>query len=96
MLNDSQTKGKVMEKHLILGVHITDRLIHAGQIQDILTKYGHIIRTRLGLHEIASGGSPNGVLILECSGGEGDFNDLAASLKEVEGVDVQKMVFDHK
>jgi hypothetical protein len=84
-----------MEKHLILGVHITDRLIHAVEIQDILTKFGGIIRTRLGLHEVESGSSPNGVLILECTGNEAKFDDLAASLDKVEGVEIKKMVFDH-
>jgi hypothetical protein len=84
-----------MEKHLILGVHITDRLIHAGQIQEILTQFGKIIRTRLGLHDIQSGGSPNGVLLLECAGDEAAFNELAAALGKVDGVEVKKIVFDH-
>ncbi|MFI4913351.1 MAG: hypothetical protein ACIAQZ_16965 [Sedimentisphaeraceae bacterium JB056] len=84
-----------MEKHLILGVHITNRLIHAGEIQDILTKFGGIIRTRLGLHEVETGSSPNGVLLLECTGDETKFHDLAEALSGVEGVEIKKMVFDH-
>lgn len=86
-----------MEKHLILGVHITDRLIHAGEIQEILTKFGNCIKTRLGLHEVnGKGGSPNGVLLLECIADEAAFNELASSLDAVNGVEVKKIVFDHK
>lgn len=85
-----------MKKHLILGVHITDRMIHAGEIQDVLTKYGGSIRTRLGLHEIEAGGSPNGVLILECADDEATFNELAEALSDVTGVEAKKMVFDHE
>jgi hypothetical protein len=84
-----------MDKHLIMGVHITDRLIHAGEIQDILTKFGSIIKTRLGLHEVKSGGSPNGVLVLECTSDEAKFQDLATALNKVEGVEVKTMIFDH-
>ena len=86
-----------MEKHLILGVHITDRLVRAGEIQTILTKYGNCIKTRLGLHDVSgSSSSPNGVLLLECVCQESCFDELAAALGKVEGVDVKKMVFDHE
>ncbi len=85
-----------MEKHLILGVHITDRVEHAVEVQNILTKFGGCIRTRLGLHDVTSqGGSPNGVLILECIGKETVFNDLADALSKIPGLEVKKMVFDH-
>lgn len=85
-----------MEKHLIMGVHITNRTIHAGEIQDVLTKFGGCIRTRLGLHDVnGQGGSPNGVLILECVGEESKFDALAEALHKISGVEVKKMVFDH-
>jgi len=85
-----------MEKHLILGVHITDRMVHAGEVQNILTKFGSCIRTRLGLHDVtAQGGSPNGVMILECIGKESVFNDLSDALSKIAGIEVKKMVFDH-
>ena len=38
-------------KHLILGIHITERLVHALPVQQILTEFGGNIKTRLGLHE---------------------------------------------
>ena len=40
------------EKHTIVGVHLTDRLTEAVEVQSAFTCYGHQIRTRLGLHEV--------------------------------------------
>lgn len=84
------------QKHLICGVHITDRLQHAMEVQDILTGYGRYIRTRLGLHEVGEeSSSPNGVLLLEFIGEETKFQEFALKLGKIEGVEVKQMVFDH-
>jgi len=40
-------------KHTILGIHITDRLKEAVEVQKQLTACGRQIKTRLGLHEIS-------------------------------------------
>ncbi len=83
------------EKHMILGVHITDRLQHASQVQDILTEYGCNIKTRLGLHEVYNVCSPNGLLILELWGEEDRCNEMGKKLNDVVGVETQMMVFAH-
>jgi len=86
----------VREDHIILGVHITDRLHHAVQVQDVLTKYGNLIKTRLGLHELSDQfSSPNGLLILELAGDVLKCSELETVLANIEGVDVQKMLFEH-
>jgi hypothetical protein len=57
-----------MEKHIIVGVHITERVKHAGDVQKVLTDFGCQIRTRLGLHEADQNlCSPNGMILLERS-----------------------------
>lgn len=87
-----------MDKHIILGVHVTDRLEHAGQVQSALTEYGAHIKTRLGLHEVGVDGmcsGRNGLLLLEMTGDEGKVLGLVNRLSEVKGIEVQKMVFDH-
>ncbi|MBE0537538.1 MAG: hypothetical protein IH624_17880 [Phycisphaerae bacterium] len=85
-----------MKNHFILGVHITDRVHHVGQVQQLLTDYGCSIRTRLGLHETSTDFcSPNGLLILEMIGDAKTCGGLARKLAKVEGVEVQKMVFKH-
>lgn len=85
-----------LKKHIILGVHITDRIHHVESVQHLLTEYGCSIRTRLGLHEADKGFcSPNGLLLLEMTDDENTADQLVARLNTIEGVEVKKMVFDH-
>ena len=83
-------------RHIVLGIHITDRIRHAHQVQDLLTEYGCSIKTRIGLHTVSQDFcSPNGLILLELAGDEKPIFELLAKLEAVEGVDVQKMVFEH-
>ncbi|AQQ72414.1 hypothetical protein SMSP2_02798 [Limihaloglobus sulfuriphilus] len=84
------------ENHLILAVHITERLKHAVEIQNVLTKFGDVIKTRIGLHEVDGQlSSPNGVLLLECTGDEEKYSALCDALQAVTGVEIKKIVFSH-
>jgi len=83
-------------RHIVLGVHITDRIHRAHAVQDLLTEYGSSIKTRIGLHEVSEQScSPNGLLLLEMAGVEAPIFELIEKLGAVEGVDVQQMVFVH-
>ena len=85
-----------LSQHVILGVHITDRVHHVRSVQEVLTEYGCSIRTRLGLHEAEKGFcSPNGLLILEMTDDLATAQELANKLNAIEGVEVQQMVFSH-
>lgn len=84
-----------MDKHIIIGVHITNRLHEVADVQKLLSEYGANIKTRLGLHEVEKTDSPEGVLILEMYGEETVCLELADRLNEVEGVETQNIVFDH-
>ena len=85
-----------MNQHILVGVHITERAIHASDVQNVLSKYGCSIRTRLGLHEADSGVcSPNGLILLEMTDDESTVEAMTAELQAFEGVEVQQMVFDH-
>ncbi len=85
-----------LKKHVILGVHITDRIHRVDSVQHLLTEYGCTIRTRLGLHETQAGFcSPNGLILLEMTDDEKNADELAARLSALEGVEVQKMIFNH-
>lgn len=85
-----------MENHLILGVHITDRLTHVPEVQKLLSEAGCMIKTRLGLHDTSPGAcSPNGLLLLEMVGDTAECRTLGEKLNAIEGVEVQTMVFDH-
>jgi len=85
-----------MEKHIIMGVHITNRLKRAQDVQKVFTDFGCNIRTRLGLHQVQEDVcSSNGLVILELCGKDKDIAKMEKHLKTIEGIEVQKMVFKH-
>lgn len=85
-----------MDKHIVVGVHITERVKHAGEIQKIFTEFGCQIRTRLGLHEANKGVcSANGLIILDMVDDDAKVAALKEKLTAIAGVEVQSMVFDH-
>jgi len=84
-------------RHIVLGIHVTDRVHHVPGVQDLLTEYGCSIKTRIGLHTVSeSYCSPNGLILLEMAGPEKPVFELEDKLKAIEGVDVQRMVFEHE
>ncbi|MBN2584522.1 MAG: hypothetical protein JXL80_15780 [Planctomycetes bacterium] len=84
------------QSHVIVGIHVTERTRHANEIQKVLTQFGCSIKTRLGLHEAsAEFCSPNGLILLECVCGGGECDQMVTQLEAIEGLEVQKMVFDH-
>ena len=84
------------DAHIILGIHVTDRLKNAVDVQKVFTDYGCNIKTRVGLHDVdADVCSPSGVVLIEFFGRDDEASAMMAKLNEVEGVHVQKMVFDH-
>lgn len=85
-----------MQNHTIYGVHITDRVQEAVEVQRVLTAFGDVIKTRLGLHELDKGhDTPKGLLLLEMEGDQARFEQMRQHLSGIEGVDVQQMVFQH-
>ena len=78
----------------ILGVLITDRQKEAGKVQNVLTKYGCSIKTRLGLHEVSDDiCSTSGLLLLELTGDLSEMDKLENALIAIEGSQTQKMIF---
>ena len=83
-------------KHIIVGVHITDRVKHAGTIQKVFTDYGVHIKTRVGLHDIdENSSSPSGIILLELVGDVKKCSSILAKLNAIRGVEAKKMVFSH-
>ena len=83
-----------MKEIVILGLHITDRVNEVGLVQDVLTKFGCVIKTRLGLHDVdeAYSGS-DGIILLELTGDAEEFVKLENALRKINGLKVQKMSF---
>jgi len=84
----------VSDIHIILGIHIGDRLKNAVDVQKVFTEYGCNIKTRIGLHDASeSVCSPSGVVLIEFFGTEDEAEAMKHKLSAIEGVQVQKMVF---
>lgn len=82
--------------HEILGLHITERTRHASEVQQVLTRHGRIIQTRLGLHDVhGRDGSPNGLIVLHVVGPASAVAALERDLRAIAGVDVQRMTSQH-
>lgn len=79
---------------IIYGIEIGDRESDALKVQEALTKYGCIIKTRLGLHEAGNLCSSKGLIILEfINGNEAEIEKLEKELMECETVKIGKMHF---
>ena len=85
-----------MPKHMIVGIHVTDRVKHAVEVQHLLTDFGCSIRTRLGLHEATPDVcAPSGMILLEMVDDDEQCQLMLDRLADIEGVEAQKMVFEH-
>lgn len=80
----------------VIGIKITDRIKEAGLVQKTLSKYGNIISTRFGFHELSSElCSREGYMVIHLAGLPDDCEELTDRLKETEGITVKEMVFSH-
>lgn len=75
-----------------MAVTIDPRSAHAPQVQTVLTKYGCIIKTRLGLHEVSQNScSEAGLIILHIHSSLDEIKVFENDLLDVEGVKVKYM-----
>ena len=82
------------DQHIILGIHITNRVQRASDVQELFTEYGCNIKTRIGLHDVDDAVcSPSGIVLIEFFGSLEEAQAMASKLGALEGVDVQTMVF---
>ncbi|HOV60920.1 MAG TPA: hypothetical protein PK349_07620 [Candidatus Hydrogenedentes bacterium] len=82
--------------HIIYGVHVHNRGQNALKVQELLTRYGCNIKTRLGLHEVSEDFcSSAGVLLLEMTGDPAVCRELFEQLNMIDGVEAKEMVFAH-
>lgn len=71
----------------ILVVLVHTRASSAVQVQKVLTEYGCIIKTRLGIHDgVADLCSNEGLIILELAGDKKEMAALDKALSRIAGV----------
>ena len=76
----------------ILAVLISKRKDAAVNVQKILTGWGCIIKTRLGIHDgVLENCSDEGTLILELVGKEEDKSELTRKLSLLKGVTTKRV-----
>ncbi len=88
--------SKAKSDHIIMAIHVTDRVKQASLVQDILTKHGSSIKTRIGLHEASeTKASSNGLILVEFVGTLKKSEKMLAALNEVIGVEAKCITFQH-
>lgn len=76
----------------IFGIKLLNRVSNATDFQEVVSKFGCSIKTRIGLHDVSNGVcSPSGIILIEFIGK--DANDFEQALKALNDIEIQKMVF---
>lgn len=78
-----------MKGYVILGVFISQRTQSAVEVQDVLTKYGCIIKLRLGLHETDNVCAEDALVLLQLNGSKEEIKELQESLNIIDGVETK-------
>ncbi|WBW99542.1 hypothetical protein [Oceanirhabdus sp. W0125-5] len=77
----------------IMAIAINPRTKAAPTVQEILTKHGCIIKTRLGLHEVSETTcSQRGLVLLQLKQDAENIEQLKTDLTNIDGVTVNTMV----
>ncbi len=76
----------------VMAIMIDNRKDAAEKVQKILTGWGCLIKTRLGLHDgVLDNCSEHGLIILEMVGEDEKHEELCRKLNLLEGVDANYM-----
>lgn len=71
----------------IMAIRINGRISQAPSVQEVLTRYGCNIKTRVGFHEVNEDQcSMDGILILQLFGKESEIQAMFDELKQLDGV----------
>ncbi len=83
-----------MKNLKILGIFILDRIKEAKKTQAVLSKYNHLIKARLGFHELHEGAcSRQAFIILHLQGDPAEWAQLEEALSKIGGIQIQQMNF---
>jgi hypothetical protein len=80
--------------YTIMAIKLSSRSAKAPTVQEILTKHGCSIATRVGFHEISEEiCSTDGFIILQLNGKEEEIRTLFGELEALEGVTPKMIEF---
>lgn len=75
----------------VMAVTVNYRSKNAGGIQNVFTKYGCLIKVRLGLHEAGDVCSEVGLIILQLTGTGEEITAFENELNSIEGIKAKTM-----
>jgi hypothetical protein len=78
----------------IMIVKIGERRKKSPEVQEVLSKFGCSIKTRLGLHEAGDVCSEEGVLVLQLTGERDEMKKLEKALNELESIKAKMVMID--
>jgi hypothetical protein len=79
-----------MKHSTIMAILIDKRTDATPEVQQILTDYGCLITTRLGMHE-SSTCADEGMIILDLNASQSEVAKLKTALQAISGVNVKSM-----
>lgn len=82
-----------MECQTIMAISLDNRQADAPKFQELITKHGCMIKTRLGLHQIQSC-AEDGLIILQICGKEAQVQALGAEINALKSAKAQWMKLD--
>ncbi|MCX6272651.1 MAG: hypothetical protein NTU44_15815 [Bacteroidetes bacterium] len=83
-----------MEEIIILGIRVKKAATTAVRLQSLLSTYGCVIKTRLGLNEIVDDYAGfGGLILLELMGDPNECYRLENELLSMDDIEVRKMNF---
>lgn len=78
----------------IMAIKVNGRVANAPLVQDILTKYGCYIKTRIGFHETNEEEcTTDGILILQLTGQDNEIQAMFNEMQKLNGVKPQMIRF---
>jgi len=78
----------------IIGIQISERKKDIDELQYTLTKFGNVIRTRIGLNDLNEFDiNRRSIVLLELIGDEQEMAKLERALNEIDGLQIRKMDF---
>ncbi len=81
-----------MKKYNIMGIVIEDRKNFANEVQDVLTEFGSIIDTRIGLHTgLEKSLNHEGFIILNLVDDDKKISEFEKKLKSIKSVRVKNI-----
>lgn len=76
----------------IFGIKLLNRVNNSTDFQEVVSKFGCSIKTRIGLHDVSNGVcSPSGIILIEFIGK--DASEFEQELRALNDIEIQKMVF---